>query len=194
MGLIQLFIPIQEIHINPFRTQVHQHFQNYISKPIIYLNQGLVEKNVFQLNRFYYNIKLIYNNSSVIIDYKYQKPVLKYKDWIVTSHGKMYQYESTLLLPIIDENYRQVKIVATHLHEKFPIKLIDNIKYHNYKWVITMNNGQQWIGDYSWEKTWRHLNFIDKKKIKSIINNKNYDLIFILKNRLLLHKSRKKSI
>jgi hypothetical protein len=187
-GFIHLFLPIKTITVHPLRTNVNQKIQSYINYPLIYFNQGLIEKNIYNLNRFYYNIKINYKENSVEVHYDYEKPVLIWNNTVITLHGKKYNYESSLLLPTVNENLKDVLTIAKTINTKFSVKLIESIKYENYTWVIYMGNGQKWIGQYSWNKTIKDLNKIPKKAINTIIRENRHQIIFILNNRLLMKK------
>ena len=188
VSLLKLLKPINNIIIKPQRTQVIQYFEYYVNKPIMYLNKGFIEKQFFKLNKFYYDPQIVYENNNIIINFKYQKPVFVYKNSIITNHGKTFFHHKSFLLPTIDEKFHEIINISKNINEKFPIKLIANIKYENYQWVITTRNNQEWICGYSWNKCYKNLKNIKKKNIKNIITNNNHKIIFVLKNRLLMKK------
>ena len=187
--IIIIQIPIKEINILPKKTMVLKKFHKYINKPMVLLNNGVVEKNILLTSRFYSSVKTQwnFNGNQLNIYYEYQKPSVFYKNSIITSFGKQLHYESALLLPVLDNSVdkNMAIVIGSTLSKKFSIKLVESIKFENYQWIMIMRNGQIWYCSYSWNKFLNNLKGFSKKEIKTIINY-GYGKVFVGKNALLV--------
>ncbi len=186
--ILSLGIKVQHIEMNPVKTQVLKNFNGYINGPVIFLNNGVIEKNILLTSRFYSHVvgRWHWSQGQLQVTYAYQKPSLFYKNSIITSFGKQLQYETALLLPtLVHGTKHQAIAIGLSLNKKFSIKLIETIQWKNHQWIMVMRNGQIWYCGYSWKKFIKNLDNFSKKEIKNIIQG-NYSKVFIIKNNLLL--------
>jgi hypothetical protein len=187
MTLNLLKIPIKYIQLKPFRSVVNDKFQSFINKPIIFLNPAIVEYILKFHNRFYQNIKVEYlsKSNAINIDFQYKKPSLIYKNSVVTSDGKFFYYNTTLLLPTVNEsiNKKDIVFIAKNLSKYFSIKSIETIEYNNYNWIIKFRNQQLWYLGWDLNKFFNIKNKFNKKIIKNIVNNPQYEKIYFIKKK-----------
>jgi hypothetical protein len=184
---------LEILELYPQRTMVEKNFKFFFHKPLIFLNQGTVEKILKQQYRFLKSITIERNfhENKVKIFYQYYKPVFLYQNKVVTSNGKIYQYESSLLLPTVLSplSHGEIPLVAWFLNTYFSIKTIEWIKFDGLVWIVGLRNGQQWILMYNWSKTLNYFkkSSIGKKEITQIINEP-YEKVWVCKKGLLMKK------
>lgn len=176
---------IEIINIKPSRIHLNRIFQWYLNKPMILLNNGLIQRLVENSNRFYKNISVEWlpHEKTINISYDYEKPSLIYKDYVVTSWGNFFHYDSSLLLPIVNENIskKDILMLSKNLYKYFSIKLIKEINYENYNWIIIFRNNQKWYLGWDLNKFFNKNNQLNKKITKKIIENSQYEKIFFIK-------------